>query len=82
MTTTHVFQDGNTQLVRLPSGFEFAANEIAIRREGDAVILEPIRSAVWPENFFESIRIDDPAFARPAQGNMPPAPDIASSQRD
>jgi antitoxin VapB len=68
MTTTHVFQDGDTQLVRLPSGFEFDTEEIAIRREGEAVILEPIKPAAWPENFFESIRIDDAAFARPPQG--------------
>lgn len=79
MTTTHVFQDGNTQAVRLPAGFEFATGEIAIRREGEAVILEPIKATVWPENFFDSIHIDDPAFTRPPQGSVPPAPEIASS---
>jgi antitoxin VapB len=79
MTTTHVFHDGNAQAVRLPAGFEFATHEVSIRREGEAVILEPIRSTAWPEDFFASIRIDDPAFARPPQGSMPPAPEIASS---
>lgn len=79
MTKTHVFQYGDGQVVRLPSGFEFAAQEIAIRREGQAVILEPIKPAAWPDNFFESIRIDDPAFTRPPQGDLPPAPELATS---
>lgn len=74
MTTTQVFQNGDSQAVRLPSGFEFAAKEVAIRREGEAVILEPIKDAAWPEKFFERIRIDDPAFRRPDQGVMPVAP--------
>ena len=32
----------------------------------------------WPARFFEDIRVDDPAFARPPQGDTPPAPAIAS----
>lgn len=79
MTTTHVFQDGATQAVRLPAGFEFTTREVTIRRDGEAVILEPIRPTSWPEDFFESIRIDDPAFARPSQDSMPPAPEITPS---
>ncbi len=79
MTTTHVIQDGDTQVVRLPSGFGFATEEIAIRREGETVILEPLKPTVWPEGFFESIRIDDPAFTRPRQGIMPPTPEIEPS---
>jgi len=79
MTKTQVIQDGDTQVVRLPSGFEFATEEIAIRREGEAVILEPLKPTAWPEGFFESIRIEDPAFTRPRQGIMPSAPEIAPS---
>jgi virulence-associated protein VagC len=79
MTTTQVLQNGDLQMVRLPAGFQFSASEVAIRRDGEAVILEPIKSTVWPDNFFEMIRIDDPAFRRPDQGKMPVAPDIASS---
>ena len=74
MTTTQVFQNGDSQAVRLPEGFRFAAKEVAIRREGEAVILEPIETKTWPEGFFDRIRIDDPAFARPEQGIVPPAP--------
>ena len=74
MAITKVFQSGNGQAVQLPHGFEFATDEIAIRREGETVILEPLKSSGWPQDFFESIRIDDPAFERPPQGIMPPAP--------
>ncbi len=28
----------------------------------------------WPARFFEEIRVADPAFARPAQGGLPPVP--------
>jgi hypothetical protein len=47
---------------------------VSIRREGDAVILEPVKPAHWPEHFFEDIHIDDPGFARPPQGAIPPVP--------
>jgi antitoxin VapB len=78
MTTAHLFQHGDSQAVDLPAGFEFSGDEVAIRREGGAVILEPIKPVAWPQDFFKSIRIDDPEFARPPQGNMPPAPEIKS----
>jgi virulence-associated protein VagC len=78
MAITTVFQSGDGQAVQLPHGFEFTTDKVAIRREGQAVIIEPIQTSGWPENFFESIRIDDPAFERPPQGVMPPSPDLAS----
>lgn len=28
--------------------------------------------AAWPPGFFDEIRVTDPAFVRPAQGEMPP----------
>lgn len=74
MVTTEVLQNGDSQIVRLPAGFQFAGREVAIRRQGDAVILEPIHSATWPTDFFDRIRIDDPAFERPHQGTTPAAP--------
>ncbi len=72
--TTQTFFEGDSQLVRLPAGFQFAAGEIEIRREGDAVILEPIRPSTWSAGFFESIRISDAEFRRPDQGVTPAAP--------
>jgi virulence-associated protein VagC len=62
------------QFVRLPSEFRFHTSSVSIRREGTAIILEPVKPTTWPEGFFEKIRIDDPAFTRPDQGPMPPPP--------
>lgn len=67
MVTAEIIQSGDSQSVRLPNEFHFAAKQVSIRREGDAVILEPIRQASWPPGFFEAIRIDDAAFVRPPQ---------------
>lgn len=76
MAITKVFQSGDGQAVQLPRGFEFNSSEVSVRRNGDAVILEPIKPHYWPKDFFESIRIDDVAFERPSQGMMPAAPAI------
>jgi virulence-associated protein VagC len=69
--TTQIIQNGDGQSVRLPSGFEFSTPEVAIRREGESVILEPIKGRKWPFGFFERIRIDDSEFQRPEQGSTP-----------
>lgn len=36
-----LFTHGGSQAVRLPKAFRFEGSEVAVRREGDAVILEP-----------------------------------------
>lgn len=36
-----VFTHGGSQAVRLPKAFRFDTKEVLIRRDGDAVILEP-----------------------------------------
>lgn len=71
MQTIEISKVNGIQSVTLPKGFQFESDKIGIRREGDAVILEPIKGTAWPAGFFESIRIDDPAFARPEQGKVP-----------
>ncbi len=74
MTTALIIDLDGTQAVRLPDEFRFSSATVSIRRDGQAVVLEPVKQAAWPANFFESIRIADPAFLRPDQGEMPPAP--------
>ena len=74
MQTVEIVETVHGQTVPLPEEFRFAATTVSIRREGDAVILEPIKPADWPEGFFDAIHIEDPAFARPDQGSIPPAP--------
>ena len=74
MKTVEILETSNGQAVPLPEEFRFETPTVSIRRDGDAVILEPVKSAHWPAAFFDVIRIDDPAFARPDQGATPPAP--------
>ena len=42
MDKAKIFWSGRSQAVRLPKAFRFDGAEVMIRREGDAVILEPI----------------------------------------
>ena len=52
-----VFWTGRSQAVRLPKEFRFEDDEVAIRREGDRVILEPIRAARrWPNGYWDRLR--------------------------
>ena len=37
-----VFMTGRSQAVRLPKEFRFKSNEVRIRKDGNAVILEPL----------------------------------------
>ena len=76
MKTTEVISIDGRQAVKLPDEFRFSDATVSIRKEGEAVILEPVKSGTWPAGFFEAIRIDDPALARPPQGETPPAPAI------
>jgi virulence-associated protein VagC len=74
MKTVEVVETSQGQVIRLPDEFRFAVPTVTIRQVGEALLLEPVKPSAWPEGFFENIRIDDPAFARPNQGAMPPAP--------
>lgn len=42
MATAKVFWSGRSQAVRLPKAYRFASKEVRIRRQGRAVVLEPI----------------------------------------
>ncbi len=79
MKTTEVISLDGRQAVRLPDEFHFTDTTVAIRKEGEAVILEPVKFSTWPDGFFEAIRIDDTALVRPAQGETPPIPAIDAS---
>jgi antitoxin VapB len=51
-TTAKLFTHGGSQAVRLPKAFRFEGTEVSIRKEGDAVILEPIKTQeTWAEFF-------------------------------
>lgn len=74
MKTAEVIELQGTQAVKLPDDYRFDGESVWISRQGDAVILQPMKKAQWPATFFEDIRIDDPAFCRPDQGQTPAAP--------
>ncbi len=76
MSTAHIVNIAGAQAVELPEGFRFDTDTVSIRREGEAVILEPMKPSTWPEGFFAAIRIDDPKFVRPDQGQVPPVPPL------
>jgi hypothetical protein len=54
---------------------EYALRLLATRR---AAAQTPRPSSTWPRDFFQRIRVDDPAFSRPDQGSMPPVPSFSS----
>jgi virulence-associated protein VagC len=70
MQTATVTVEGDHQTVRLPRDCHLPST-VAVRRQGEAVILEPIKPAHWPAGFFAEIQINDEAFQRPDQGTLP-----------
>ncbi len=49
MKTAEVMETSKGQVVQLPDEFRFRTNRVWIRRQGDGVLLEPIKPAQWPE---------------------------------
>jgi virulence-associated protein VagC len=76
MQVAEIVRADGSQLVRLPEVFHLEGDTVSIRRQGEAIALEPVRPATWPPGFFDRVHIDDAAFARPSQGPVPPAPQL------
>jgi antitoxin VapB len=53
METAKLFQNGNSQAVRLPKAFRLPGTEVKIFKKGNQVILEPIETT-W-DTLFESL---------------------------
>ncbi|MDD5310032.1 MAG: AbrB/MazE/SpoVT family DNA-binding domain-containing protein [Deltaproteobacteria bacterium] len=49
-----VFWTGRSQAVRLPREYRFEVTEVSIRRDGRAVVLEPVDARPWPTGYFSS----------------------------
>lgn len=64
--TASLFWTGRSQAVRLPKEFRFDGDTVLVRREGNAVILEPAQD--WPEGWVESFAGISDDFERPSQG--------------
>jgi len=54
--TARLFKNGRSEAVRLPKEFRFPGDEVLVRREGEAVILEPIKRKAWPRGYWERLR--------------------------
>lgn len=63
-STAKLFQNGRSQAVRLPKAFRFVGTEVKIRKEGDAVILEPLEQSEWADGFWDMFG-PDPDFEIP-----------------
>jgi len=74
MKIAKVFYSGRSQAVRIPKEFRFHDKELHICKEGEAVILEPLKKAGWPKGFWDKIHIRDQRFSRAPQGNVPSRP--------
>ena len=66
--TASVFWTGRSQAVRLPKEFRVKGDTVLVRREGNAIILEPAHE--WPEGYIESFAGVPDDFIRPAQGEV------------
>jgi antitoxin VapB len=66
-----LFMHGGSQAVRLPRAFRFEGSEVHVRRVGEAVILEPVRSdlkGLWARLDEAGAGFPDPAPMRPDKG--------------
>ena len=51
-----LFWNGRSQAVRLPREYRFEGEEVRIRRDGERVILEPVKRRGWPAGYWERLR--------------------------
>jgi antitoxin VapB len=61
--TATLFVNGGSQAVRLPKEFRMPGSAVSIRRDGAAVILEPLEKRTWPDGFWMRLT------------SLPPLPD-------
>lgn len=54
-----LFKNGRSQAVRLPKEFRFEGTEVRIRKQGEKVILEPVKKLKWPDGFWDIFTRDD-----------------------
>ena len=50
-----LFRNGRSQAVRLPKEFRLPGKEVLVRRDGDAVVLEPLGRKGWPRGYWKRL---------------------------
>jgi antitoxin VapB len=69
MKTVRPFKNGNSQAIRIPKAFRFEDNEeLIIRREGNAVILES--KDQWPEKLLSILGVGEDPLPREPQPEL------------
>jgi len=71
MTTTKIFNNGNSQAIRIPKEYRFSGDEVYIKKVGTTVILFP-KDRLW-ETHLEGLygfTDDFMADGRPPQGEQ------------
>jgi antitoxin VapB len=53
--TASLFANGGSQAVRLPRECRFEGTAVRVRREGRAVVLEPLEKREWPAAFWDAL---------------------------
>jgi len=66
--TARIFKSGNSMALRLPKRLNPREGVVSIEADGEAWVVRPVKPKKWPRGFFKKIRITDPAFCRPPQG--------------
>lgn len=56
-----IFKNGRNQAVRIPREFEMPGDEVTIRKEGDRLVLEPVKLSSLSE-FLDSLEPIDEDF--------------------
>ncbi len=57
-STAKLFKNGRSQAVRLPKAFRFEGTEVTIRKQGEKVILEPLKKLKWSPGFWDIFSTD------------------------
>jgi len=63
---TRVFMNGRSQAVRIPKAFRFSGTEVEIIREGDRVVLIPVRDT-WSAALLDLLNRPADPLERPAR---------------
>ena len=67
-----VFRTGGSQAVRLPKECQMPGDEVAVVREEERLIIEPINKRGWSREFLEMISTPAPEGLLPEREQPPP----------
>lgn len=82
-STAKIFMHGRSQAVRLPKEFRLPGKECRVRREGKAVILEPIEDKFDVDAWFAEIdRLRELAGGEFLPEGVPPDPPVQPDDID